>query len=96
MDKWNYTFKPCGVIAHATVTVLVLHMNFVIKAIDDRFFSLYRKLLPRVIQRELQLLCQSFEKTEEVLRRLTSRPGSDGAFINGDGVIRNDQLFIDF
>ena len=63
MNKWNYAFKACGVIAHATVTVFVLHMNFVIKAIDNRFLSLDRKLLPRVIQRELQLLCQSFEET---------------------------------
>ena len=57
MDKGNYAFKACGVITHSAITVLVFNVNFIIKAIDDRFLGFNRKLLPWVIHREFQFSC---------------------------------------
>ena len=61
MNKGNNALKTSGVITDSAVTVLVLNVDFIIEAIDDRLFSLYRKLLPWVIHREFKFGSESFE-----------------------------------
>ena len=51
VNEWNYAFKACCVVL-STVAALVLHLNFILIAINNRITCFNRDLLPRRIERE--------------------------------------------
>jgi len=50
LQKRNYAFKAGAVLTSAPVTILVLHMNFVVIAIEDGIFYFGSKFLPGCIK----------------------------------------------
>ena len=55
MNKWDNALEAGRVITNATVSILKLHLNLVIKAIDDGISRLNREFFPRCIKAELHI-----------------------------------------
>ena len=82
--------------AFTTEAVLVLDVDLVVLAREDRGLRGLRQLLPRRLHIEAEFVAEALEQTVEVLRDLfAARPGGDGSGTEAEVFVRDDEVFVD-
>ena len=96
LDERHDTLESRGVGTVPAVTVAVLDVDLVVLAVQDRLARPVRQGVPRLVQRELQVLAQRGQHPQEVLGRARSlSPGRDGALADRQVLVGDQQVGVD-
>src|SRR5262249_16099556 len=79
----------------SAVTVAVPHVHLFVTPLENRLARLGRKLLPRGVDVEPELITETRQHPGEVLGRLAHRPRRDGAFGERQVRVGDDEVRID-
>src|SRR5690606_19833437 len=88
-------FEAGGVLAFAAETVLVLHDDLVVLAVQNGFTRRRWQILPAGVHGEPQVVAQAFDQAVPVFGGgLAQRPWGDRALGQGDLGVRDDQVLV--